>query len=365
MECSISSHLKKEIKMNNRERVDALLSRKKPDRVPIFPFGAGFSLVNKNKPIVAAYNDPEMAISALQKTTDEFDWIFCPSLNYAVVGAWEFGGEIKWPDGEYSQAPTVKRYPIETPEEVMSLTLPNIPEAGMIPTQKAYYDKTAQMEADNMPWKVIFQMEGCFSFAGNISGGNKFFRWMLKLPDKAERMLRLSTDFLVESARYWKSLYGTERVMPWGGAPQSSNQVISPRHFEKLALPYIKECHEKVLDMGFKTIFKHICGEHNQNLPFWSQIPMGDPGIVSFGQEVELETAAKYFPNDIVMGNLNPTLIQTGTVEEVYQASREVIEKGKQLDTGFIFGPGCSLPPMAPAENVLAMTRAANDFGWY
>ena len=92
---------------------------------------------------------------------------------------------------------------------------------------------------------------------------------------------------------------------------------------------------------------------------------MGDPGIVSFGHEVDLEKAAEYFSNDIIVGNLEPAIIQVGTAEEVYEASRIVIEKGKRLAEGFMFGPGCELPPMAPVENVKAMTAAVNDFGWY
>jgi uroporphyrinogen-III decarboxylase len=39
--------------------------------------------------------------------------------------------------------------------------------------------------------------------------------------------------------------------------------------------------------------------------------------------------------------------------------------KGKKLANGFVFAPGCELPPMAPVENVRAITRAVNDFGWY
>jgi len=66
-----------------------------------------------------------------------------------------------------------------------------------------------------------------------------------------------------------------------------------------------------------------------------------------------------------MIGNLEPAIIQTKTPDEVYEASRKVIEKGKKLPTGFIFSPGCEMPPKAPPENIMAMTRAVNDFGWY
>ena len=117
--------------------------------------------------------------------------------------------------------------------------------------------------------------------------------------------------------------------------------------------------------MGYKHIFAHICGEQNLNLPYWAQIPFGNPGIISFGHEIGINKAAYYFPSDIIMGNLDPVIIQTGTPEDVYEATRQVVEEGKKIPNGYIFAPGCELPPMAPMENVRMMTKAVIDFGWY
>ena len=47
--------------MTDRERVEALLRREKPDRVPLFPFAAaGFSMVYTKASIADAYNKPEV-----------------------------------------------------------------------------------------------------------------------------------------------------------------------------------------------------------------------------------------------------------------------------------------------------------------
>ena len=92
---------------------------------------------------------------------------------------------------------------------------------------------------------------------------------------------------------------------------------------------------------------------------------MGNPGIVSFGHEVDLEIASKYFPRDIIMGNIEPALIQMGTQEEVYQAAKACIVKGRKHPGGFMLAPGCELPPMAKEENVWAMMQAVSDYGWY
>jgi uroporphyrinogen-III decarboxylase len=117
--------------------------------------------------------------------------------------------------------------------------------------------------------------------------------------------------------------------------------------------------------LGYRTSYIHICGEHNGNLPYWAQVDFGDPGIIGVGPEIELAIAAEYFSKDIIIGNLDPAIVQTGTPQEVYEATGKVVEKGKKIEGGYIFSTGCDLPPRAPVENVRMMTKAVDDFGWY
>ena len=118
-------------------------------------------------------------------------------------------------------------------------------------------------------------------------------------------------------------------------------------------------------DLAQKHFFLHICGEQNLNLPYYAQLDFGDPGFLSFGHEVDLETASWYFPDDIIQGNVEPAVIQTGTPSEVYELSRICIEKGKKHQAGFILNAGCELPAKAPPYNVWMMRKAINYFGWY
>jgi len=80
---------------------------------------------------------------------------------------------------------------------------------------------------------------------------------------------------------------------------------------------------------------------------------------------VDIETASKYFPEDIILGNIEPARIQTARPEEVYELCRIAIEKGKKHPGGYILAPGCELPVKTPPINVFQMTKAVNDFGWY
>jgi len=211
----------------------------------------------------------------------------------------------------------------------------------------------------------VFLAFGVFTGAAFLCGPEQLCRWMIKRPEVANRLLRLATDQAVERVRYWADTYGPEHVLPLAGEPTASNQIISPKHFQEFALPYIKETFERILDMGVKHILCHICGEQNLNLPYWAQVPIGDPGIVSIGHEIDLEVASKLFPNDVLMGNVETAIIQSGTPREVYEATRICIEKGRNHPGGFMLSPGCEMPTRVPSYNVWTMMKAVNDFGWY
>jgi uroporphyrinogen decarboxylase len=356
--------MQKKARMTDRQRVEALLRREKPDRVPIWPLGPGFFTLYIGGSIADAYNKPQVYLAGQRKACKDFGWVFYPLMITTIAPA--FGGEMELPRGEYEQAPRVLKYPVETPEEAMNLKMPpDVKTAGTVPIRMEFCKLSSREKLDNEPFNVMVFLGGPFTGAANISGVEKFGRWIIREPEVVHHLMRITVDYYVELAQYWKDTFGLEEVLPFFGEPTASNQIISPRQFEKFAMPYIKELCEAMLAIGYRHIYVHICGEQNLNLPSWAQIPFGDPGIISIGHEIELEAAAEYFPKDIIRGNLEPAIIQTGTPQEVYEAAREVVEKGKSLSAGYIFSPGCELPPRAPIENVKAMTQAVEDFGWY
>lgn len=349
--------------MTEQERVQALFHHRKPDRVPIWPFGTLFAVLNSGYRVGNLYRDPA-ALTALRNFMRQYHWLCTPMVGYSIVGAKELGGEIKFPTSEFAQAPTIARHPVETEEDAWNLKLPDVSTAGMVPKAITACQQIKENPPDNEPFCLVV-LSGAFTVAGSICSVERLCRWLVKKPAVAHRILRLATDLIVAIVQYLRDSLGTEGVVPFVGEATSSNQLISPKHFAEFALPYNKELYEKILKMGYRHIFSHICGDQNLNLPYWAQIPMGNPGLVSIGHEVDIATAARYFPHHIIVGNIETGIIQTGSPEQVYNLSKMCIEKGKKCPGGFILGPGCELPPKAPQENVWMMTQAVNDFGWY
>ena len=349
-------------RMTGQERMDALFAGQVPDRVPVGAMSTGFNTRNAGYTVAAAYEDPEKSFSAMQWTTEQYGWDPVPQYaGHTVLGAWDFGGRVRMPKGEYEGALVVTDYPVNAEEDVEKLRLPDPRTAGRIPQALRF----AQLQAEHdLP--VYFFSRSPFTMAANIAGIERFLRWSMRRPELCQRLLELSLDHIFNVLGLWVETFGAGRVFAWMSSPTESNQLVSPRIVKRFAIPYHQEYHRRLQALGVTRFGFHICGEQNLNLPLLAAADAWiHPSVLSFGHEVDLSAASAHFPRDIIFGNIEPAVIQTGTPEAVYGLCRTAIDKGKRAPAGFILGPGCGLPVGAPPVNVYAMTRAAHDFGWY
>jgi uroporphyrinogen decarboxylase len=345
------------------ERMAALMQGKKPDRVPFIPMIFGFCAKIVGDPVSTIYTDPEKSFFAQLHTAEMFGYDASPLFGYASMGAWEFGGDIKMPSSRWEQAPTVTRTPVQNEKDVDKLKLPDVETAGIYPTMIAFC-----RIAEKVGTPITWQGGGVFTTAGNIAGVDRLCRWMIKKPEVAHKMMRITTDHLLDSLKYWVDHFPVERILPFLGDPSAANQLISPKQFEEFVLPYQKELNEKILDAGIPSIFYHICGEQNLNLPHWQKMPYGRdgvPGILSFGHEVDLDVAIEMFGDEhIIAGNVEPRVIQNGSGQEVYDLTVETLKKGMKARR-YLLMSGCDIPVEAPPYNIYMMMKALRDHGFY
>jgi len=340
-----------------------LLSGKINNRPLVWLWGAApsFAVQNAGYPVAAAYNDPQKSFDAQIKTIAQFGEDGIPRM--AVGGAsdvtWAFGGTLKWPADEYSMAPTASHHPANSKAEAEALSMPqDVAAAGPLPL---YLDFARCCQKKGLP--VFPFITSPIEGARSLCGPELLMRWMAKEPDLAHRLLRLATAYSVAVVHLFAATFPPEDMLTYLAAPTASNQMLSPRFFETFVLPYQKKLHEKILQAGIRHIYCHICGEQNKNLPLWRKIPMGNPGIVSFGHEVDIDTAIKFFGERcIIAGNIEPAIIHLGTPDQIYNLCREALAKGIKAPRGYILMPGCGLPANAPPNNVFILKKAAEDF---
>jgi uroporphyrinogen decarboxylase len=345
--------------MEPGEKIEAHLRGQAVDRVGLYLFARGFCAVNTGVSLGEFYTDPEKSLEAQIWTAQMYGNDENLKFGFASSVAWDFGGDIKMPSAEFDQTPMVVRYPVQSEEDGWKLEIPQVRKAGMVPLNMAF----CRLQEKKGLVRTL-SVGAPFMNAANVCGLENLLKWMYKKPDLAHHLLRLATDYGIQLARYWVETFGPENIEFRTSTPTSSNQVISQKHFEAFSLPYLIELHEKVLGMGVRYLYTHICGDQNLNLSYYRQVPFGDPGIASFGHEVDLTKAIEFLGDTcIIVGNVEPRAILMGSPNEVYEISKQCIKKGKKTQRGFMLGPGCELPPTAPACNVWAMRKAINDFG--
>ena len=347
------------IEMSPRERLHALLTRKKPDRIPCMPFVLGYPARLSQIPLGDIYSKPEVCFKAHLMAWERHGYDSIPFYSYASFGAWELGGEIEFPYADYHQAPIVTRTAIQTPDDVERLTVPDPREAGIVPNMIEF---AKICRRNNFP--AVFFAGSPFNVGASAIGVERMMRWMIKEPDLLHLALKKITNFLIAIAQCFVAEFGAGNCIALDGMGYDSNGLISSQQFYNFSMPYILEVHERVLAMGVPAFISHLCGDHNQNLKYWKDIPCGNPGITTIASQVDLESAIEIFgERHIIAGNLNTISILTETPEKVMEISRETILKGKNNPAGFILMTECELPPDTPPANVDAMVKAVREFG--
>jgi len=347
-------------------RVKALYNYQKPDRVPIYGTDANFAMINCGYSLADLQTDQQKTYDAVKWTCEQYGWEReLGTTAHTILGSWDFGATMQMPESEYAAAISVKEYAVKTEEDVLNLKMPNYKTAGALPVRMEY--STLQERAD-LP--ITFVTRSPFTVAANICGVEQFCRWMLKKPELCHRLMQMSIDHITEVIQHWVNTFGAEKIFYFISSPTEANQIISPKHFKEYAIPYHIELQKRIRGMGIKWFMFHICGEQNLNLPHLAELASSadswpHPSILNFGHEVKIDDAARYFPDDIISGNIEPAVILKGKPEQVYELSRLAIEKGRKIPGGFILSAGCGMPPRAPSYNVWMMTKAVNDFGWY
>lgn len=348
--------------MTSRERMRALFSGSKPDRVAVIPFAMSYSARVAGISLRDYYLAPEKCFEAQTRAAAMIGYDGGPIYGYASVGGWEFGGEVLMPeDGSIRYSPTVSKYPIQTYEGVQRLQVPDPSEAGCYPLMMEFA-KICRANGFSAP----LQIGTPFTFAGNAVGPERLMIWMLEAPDIVHQLLEKVTDFLIAAADWFSAEFGSARCAVSASSTIDSNMLISPGQFRTFSFPYLCKLHESVLRMGARSIFVHLCGDHSKNLPIWKDVPLGEPGVLSLGSQVDIAYARELLEDKCILGgNIDTSALLTEKPEAIIDLCRGALEKGKDSRSGFILMPSCELAPGTPIDNVLAMIEAARKYGRY
>jgi uroporphyrinogen decarboxylase len=366
-----------------RERVETARRFKQPDRVPVIPALAHRFLIPKvGTPFRDYYSDPETMLRTqilAQKWLMENVRTDAYSITGPWVGAWtdfqnafeagSLGVEIIFPDDDI---PWVGPGWVKADEDLHRLEAMDFINSGLNAKQSAFRKAMIDV-AGKYPVRfkggpvfypgaapsLTHTTDGPFGVAGDLMGQTGLFIAAAERPEFVKELLRIVTDKLIAYLDFcWEEeKLPTPRDLAWSDDLAVS---LSGKTYREIALPFQK----RIRDHFDGRHSFHMCGKTDHLL----EIFVDDLRIhefQGFGYEVDLELVASVMGGKVVLlGNVNPMLIRSGTPAQVREATRRVIEVLAPR-RGFIVQDGSNIPPGSPLENIDAMMEAAEIYGRY
>jgi uroporphyrinogen decarboxylase len=347
--------------MTPGERLGSLYGTGWADRPGAGTFAMG--LIAKMTPglsIGECYLDPEKFARAYIRVQQTLGFDSGPMFGHASLGAAEFGGELSYPaPNSRAQSPMVRKHPIDTPEKVDSMEVPEISKVKEVVSEC----KGANWVVENYPAGFNGPSIVCgspFSLGGNAIGVEQMLLWMIEEPDLVHKVMDRMSEFLIEKAKYIVANVGP--IMLFDGGPTEANDLISPKQFETFALPYLKKVREGALKAGIPGFLCHPCGDQNGNIEMWAEAPGNF--AVNFDFRTPLEKVVKVFgPKSMIIGNIEPAKFQYSDYDYIYKTTMDYMKiAATNCPHGYMVGPGCEIPTDTPALHVGAMLQATRDY---
>lgn len=194
-----------------------------------------------------------------------------------------------------------------------------------------------------------------FTAAGKMIGLQELMIAAVNDMDGIKKVLRFATKVIVA---YLEGMVeaGGEGVLV--GDPMSSGDLISPKMYETLVMPVMKEMVDAIHKFCPYTMV-HICGDTTTRPKYVVEAGLDVLSV----SDIDMAKASEDAEGKLVMmGNINPaTDLCEKSADEIYAMSMELC-KSMANSGGFILCPGCDLAPQVPLENIQAMARAAADY---
>jgi hypothetical protein len=147
------------------------------------------------------------------------------------------------------------------------------------------------------------------------------------------------------------------------GLTRTSATFLSPKQFEKFALPQLREICEYLTSHGL-TVVLHMDNDWTPLFKFFKDWPRGRYVLNLDGSSDIFKAKEMLGDRMCIMGDVPASLLKLGEPDEVDEYCRRLISEIAS-DGGFILSSGCDVPIDAKSENVRTMIKSVYRYGVY
>ncbi|HWQ79519.1 MAG TPA: uroporphyrinogen decarboxylase family protein [Anaerovoracaceae bacterium] len=340
--------------MNHAELIERVARLEPVDRVPFALLSSGSWAINsKGCTLENALAEPAETVAdwlyeGYTAADSAMSWVGSGYFNIVIRA---LGGKIKW---RKKGTPDVSEVLLKSVQDISRV------DTGLVAQDKdvvKLYDITRYLVAREEGQRLVgSSMWGPFTLAGLLFGAEALMRSVYKDREATEKLLEFAEEVYL---KFIQGFIESGAKVIFMAEPSASGDMISRKHFESTALPYIKDAFQRLSGKGL-ILGLHICGDVTDRLDL-----IADSGIqiMSLDYKVDLARAKEAFKGKIAFaGNLNPvSVVQSGTPEEIVAETLRSIET-VGTKSGYIVMPGCDIPPSTPLFNLQTISRTVSSY---
>ena len=336
--------------LSPKDRVLNLLNGEEVDRIPVFTgmgavlleamdqYGMKFSRIHQDALDMAKLSASTYKLYGLESVVAPYD---------VCMEAEILGAELNFYEKSTERIlyPTIREKSIETVDDIV---IPDdFEELGRVKMLREVIRLLKEDVGDEVA--IGSYVLGPFTLAGQVMDLDGFLKNSVKKPEETSMILERLSEVVIRYAETLKSMgvdYITLREM---GAPAD---VISPRVFNKIVMPHLKEAIKGIEEPNIL----HICGNTN---PLFRGMSECGATAISVEKKADVRKMREELgENALIFGNIDGFgLLVKGTVDDVRTDVIKAIEDGVN---GIM--PGCDIWPTAKGENIKAMVGAVKDY---
>ena len=347
--------------MDSKTRINNLYMGKAIDRVPFIASATMFAGRLESLTSEEFYFDVEKSFLAQEKVIKEVGCDGSPCYDLPNGEVLDLGGSLIINKTGSIGLPKANP-PIKSMEDALKYELPDIKKGVFLKKRMEF----AQYAAAKGQKSFTVSAGSPFTMVGSMVEAALFMKWLIKEKELVHNLLDIAVKYLLDAADIFIEEFGVDNCSASSNYPFENNDLVSPKVFEKFALPYMLKVHEGLRKRGIENFSIHLCGNQNKNLEFYKELKLKKGSFISSDEKNPLEKVADILGHDnIIAGNVPSSLLIGENPEKVYESCVDIIKKMKHNEGGFVLMPSCDLPINAKLDTLKMMHKACVDYGSY
>lgn len=334
-----------------RERFGLLVIDERPDRCNIIPLITSHSARVKGVKLKDYYTNGEIMARCQIAAYEEYGHDAISIFSEVGIIAEAMGSEFSYPEDDLPRL----EIPILAKTDIDNIKTPDPRKDKRLPVYIEAIEYAYSSLGDRVP--ILAYVPAPFTTGMMLSDPNQFLVQTIKEPECVKKIMEKSAEAAIEFCYHIIDAGGLPVLVD----PLASSSVISPKTYQKFALPYEKA----VIDFLHRydlDIILHICGN---TMPILDLLPQTNADLISLDQ-INLETAiGKLSQKMRIIGNYDTSKLLFSTSETIAKEVKDMVKSGMTSEKGYIASTGCEVPTNAPKKNVRAFIKAAKEAGQY